>query len=45
MDDKVLYKSDGNPTYHFANVIDDHEMNISHVIRGEEWFETTLYIS
>lgn len=37
MDDKVLYKSDGNPTYHFANVIDDHEMNISHVIRGEEW--------
>jgi glutamyl-tRNA synthetase len=37
MDDKVLYKSDGNPTYHFANVVDDYHMNISHVIRGEEW--------
>ena len=37
MDDKVLYKSDGNPTYHFANVVDDFHMNISHVIRGEEW--------
>ena len=37
MDDKVLYKSDGNPTYHFANVVDDFAMEISHVIRGEEW--------
>tara|TARA_B100001250_G_scaffold12901_1_gene11303 strand:- start:818 stop:2308 length:1491 start_codon:yes stop_codon:yes gene_type:complete len=37
LDDKVLYKSDGNPTYHFANVVDDFSMKISHVIRGEEW--------
>ncbi len=37
LDDKVLYKSDGMPTYHLANVVDDHLMNISHVIRGEEW--------
>ena len=37
MDDKVLFKSDGMPTYHLANVIDDYLMNISHVIRGEEW--------
>lgn len=37
LDDKVLVKNDGMPTYHFANVIDDHEMKISHVIRGEEW--------
>ncbi|MDG1823474.1 MAG: glutamate--tRNA ligase [Flavobacteriaceae bacterium] len=37
LDDKILYKSDGMPTYHFANVIDDHLMKISHVIRGEEW--------
>ena len=37
LDDKVLYKGDGNPTYHFANVVDDHDMSISHVIRGEEW--------
>ena len=37
LDDKVLYKSDGNPTYHFANVVDDFSMRISHVIRGEEW--------
>ena len=37
MDDKVLYKSDGLPTYHMANIIDDHSMKISHVIRGEEW--------
>jgi glutamyl-tRNA synthetase len=37
LDDKVLYKSDGMPTYHFANVVDDHLMEISHVIRGEEW--------
>lgn len=37
MDDKVLMKSDGMPTYHLANVVDDHLMEISHVIRGEEW--------
>jgi glutamyl-tRNA synthetase len=37
LDDKVLFKSDGMPTYHLANVVDDHTMNISHVIRGEEW--------
>jgi glutamyl-tRNA synthetase len=37
VDDKVLMKSDGMPTYHLANVVDDHLMNISHVIRGEEW--------
>ena len=37
LDDKVLVKQDGMPTYHFANIIDDHEMRISHVIRGEEW--------
>lgn len=37
LDDKVLVKQDGMPTYHFANVVDDHEMQISHVIRGEEW--------
>ena len=34
LDDKILYKSDGMPTYHFANVVDDREMKISHVIRG-----------
>ena len=37
MDDKVIYKSDGMPTYHLANVVDDYTMKISHVIRGEEW--------
>lgn len=37
LDDKILYKSDGTPTYHLANVVDDHLMKISHVIRGEEW--------
>ena len=37
LDDKVLYKSDGMPTYHLANIVDDHLMLISHVIRGEEW--------
>ena len=37
MDDKVLFKSDGMPTYHLANVVDDYKMEISHVIRGEEW--------
>jgi glutamyl-tRNA synthetase len=37
LDDKILYKSDGMPTYHLANIVDDHLMKISHVIRGEEW--------
>lgn len=37
LDDKVLFKSDGLPTYHLANVVDDHTMEITHVIRGEEW--------
>ena len=37
LDDKVLMKADGLPTYHLANVVDDHHMKISHVIRGEEW--------
>ncbi len=37
IDDQVLIKSDGYPTYHFANVVDDHTMGITHVIRGEEW--------
>ncbi|HPG72770.1 MAG TPA: glutamate--tRNA ligase [Bacteroidales bacterium] len=37
LDDKVLFKSDGTPTYHLANIVDDHLMQISHVIRGEEW--------
>jgi glutamyl-tRNA synthetase len=37
LDDKVLFKSDGMPTYHLANIVDDYTMKISHVIRGEEW--------
>lgn len=37
LDDKVLFKSDGMPTYHLANIVDDHTMEITHVIRGEEW--------
>lgn len=37
MDDKVLYKSDGMPTYHLANIVDDYLMKVTHVIRGEEW--------
>ena len=41
LDDKVLFKSDGFPTYHLANVVDDHLMKISHVIRGEEWLPST----
>ena len=40
VDDQVLMKSDGFPTYHFASVIDDHFMEISHVIRGEEWLSS-----
>jgi len=41
LDDKVLFKSDGMPTYHLANVVDDYTMKISHVIRGEEWLPST----
>lgn len=41
LDDKILFKSDGMPTYHLANVVDDHLMQISHVIRGEEWLPST----
>ncbi len=41
LEDKILIKSDGMPTYHFANVIDDHLMKITHVIRGEEWLSST----
>ncbi|RMH00330.1 MAG: glutamate--tRNA ligase [Deltaproteobacteria bacterium] len=41
IDDQVLLKSDGYPTYHLANVVDDHEMAITHVIRGEEWITST----
>ncbi len=41
IDDQVLLKSDGYPTYHLANVVDDHLMKISHVIRGEEWLSST----
>lgn len=43
LDDKVLMKSDGLPTYHFANIIDDHLMKITHVIRGEEWLSSTAH--
>jgi|TARA_B110000263_G_scaffold134578_1_gene116888 glutamyl-tRNA synthetase len=41
IDDFVILKSDGMPTYHLAHVVDDHEMKISHVIRGEEWISST----
>ncbi len=41
LDDKVLLKSDGMPTYHLANIVDDHLMQITHVIRGEEWLSST----
>lgn len=40
LDDKVLMKTDGMPTYHLANIVDDHTMEISHVIRGEEWLSS-----
>ena len=48
MDDKVIFKADGMPTYHFANVVDDHDMKITSVVRGEEWLSSfpshvTLY--
>lgn len=41
MDDQVLIKADGFPTYHFAVVVDDHLMNITHVVRGDEWISST----
>ncbi|NLE09057.1 MAG: glutamate--tRNA ligase [Dehalococcoidales bacterium] len=41
IDDFVMLKSDGFPTYHLANIVDDHEMKITHVIRGEEWVSST----
>ncbi|MCX7940401.1 MAG: glutamate--tRNA ligase [Endomicrobia bacterium] len=41
IDDQILLKSDGYPTYHLANVVDDHLMQITHVIRGEEWLSST----
>ena len=41
LDDQILLKSDGLPTYHMANVVDDHHMNITHIIRGEEWLSST----
>ena len=44
LDDKVLFKSDGMPTYHLANIVDDHLMQISHVIRGEEWLPSPLLL-
>jgi len=43
LDDKVIMKADGMPTYHLANIIDDHSMEISHVIRGEEWLSSTAH--
>ena len=43
LDDKVLLKADGLPTYHLANVVDDHHMRITHVIRGEEWLPSTAH--
>ena len=41
IDDQVLLKSDGYPTYHLGVVVDDHVMNITHIIRGEEWIPST----
>ena len=43
LDDKVVMKADGLPTYHLANIVDDHHMKISHVIRGEEWLSSTAH--
>jgi glutamyl-tRNA synthetase len=43
LDDKIIFKSDGMPTYHLANVVDDHLMKISHVIRGSEWVNSTPF--
>lgn len=43
LDDKVLLKGDGMPTYHMANIVDDHLMEITHVVRGEEWLSSTAH--
>ena len=43
LDDKVILKADGMPTYHLANIVDDHLMEITHVIRGEEWLPSTAH--
>ncbi len=43
LDDKVILKTDGMPTYHLANIVDDHLMKITHVIRGEEWLSSTAH--
>lgn len=43
LDDKIILKADGMPTYHLANIVDDHLMQISHVIRGEEWLSSTAH--
>ncbi len=43
LEDLVLLKSDGYPTYHLANIVDDHAMNITHVLRAEEWISSTPY--
>ncbi|MEM1214737.1 MAG: glutamate--tRNA ligase [Bacteroidota bacterium] len=43
LDDKILLKTDGMPTYHLANIVDDHLMQITHVIRGEEWLPSTAH--
>lgn len=43
LDDKVLLKADGMPTYHMANIVDDHLMEITHVVRGEEWLSSTAH--
>ena len=44
LDDQVLMKSNGYPTYHLANVVDDHLMQITHVLRGEEWLSSTAKV-
>lgn len=43
LDDKVILKKDGMPTYHLANIVDNHLMEIMHVIRGEEWLSSTAH--
>lgn len=43
LDDKIILKADGMPTYHLANIVDDHLMEITHVIRGEEWLPSTAH--
>jgi glutamyl-tRNA synthetase len=43
LDDKIIMKADGMPTYHLANIVDDHLMEISHVVRGEEWLSSTSH--